>query len=498
MLAADSASSALSALKSTAPPIAMLDPKERLVGTMVGSSIAQHRQVMIAARQDIDRSGEHTPQRRQLVPNKLQRDISASDGAFFWWDWTARGEGRRGSRRRLDLPATLTANSSCLVPTRFRISESFRSFRALRTTDIASKGWLEMAIQIADIATMVEGRLIGDGDFVCHGANPPGEASDKELTMLDDASRIETVVKSSAAAFITGTEVDLEGRIQIVVDDPHEAFAKIVAHFRPAIGQAMPESGVDSTAQIDPSADIHPTAIIGAGVKIGRRTRVMPGVVIMPGCEIGDDCVLQANVTLYEYTSIADRVVIHAATVVGANGFGYRQENGRHIPTSQLGYVAIESDVEIGAAVTIDRGTYGATRIGEGTKIDNQVMIAHNCQIGRHNLLCSQVGIAGSCRTGDYVILAGQVGLKDHISLGDHAIVGAQAGVMDDLEGNQVYLGSPATSQKDQMQIMAVERRLPEMRREMKKLRKELDQMKKQLDKATTDSDSSSDQRHAA
>jgi len=204
----------------------------------------------------------------------------------------------------------------------------------------------------------------------------------------------------------------------------------------------------------------------------------------MPRCVIGSDCVLHSGVTLYEYTQIDDRVVIHAGTVLGAHGFGYRQHQGRHLPTAQLGYVHIESDVEIGAGATIDRGTYGATRIGEGTKIDNQVMIGHNCQIGRHNLLCSQVGIAGSCRTGDYVVLAGQVGLKDHIRLGDQTIVGAQAGVMDDCEGNQVLLGSPATNQRDQMQIMAVERRLPEMRRELKQLHRELESLKQRLDES--------------
>ena len=200
----------------------------------------------------------------------------------------------------------------------------------------------------------------------------------------------------------------------------------------------------------------------------------------MPRTEIGDDCIVHANVTLYEYTQIRDRVVIHAGTVIGANGFGYRQHEGRHLTTAQLGYVRIESDVELGACVTIDRGTYGATLIGEGTKIDNQVMIAHNCRIGRHNLICSQVGIAGSCQTGDYVVLAGQVGLKDHITLGDRAIVGAQAGVMENCKGDEVYLGSPATPQREQMQIMAVERRLPEMRRELKQLRRDVDRLSEQ------------------
>lgn len=334
-----------------------------------------------------------------------------------------------------------------------------------------------MAIQLEQLAAMVDGELQGP-DQTCTGAAPPAEAVAGEITMVDDPERVDCLSGSQASAVITNVEIDCGDRPKIIVDDPHRAFSLIVAHFRPPVVSAIPGVGVDSSARIAPTAKVHPTATIGAGVVIGERTLVMPGVVIMPNSVIGDDCVLHSNVTLYEYTELGDRVVLHSGCVIGANGFGYRQENGRHIPNAQLGYVRINSDVEVGACVTIDRGAYGATQIGEGTKIDNQVMIAHNCKIGRHNLLCSQVGIAGSCSTGDYVILAGQVGLKDHIHLGDGTIVGAQAGVMNDLPGNEVYLGSPAMSQRDQMQIFAVTRRLPELRRELKKLRSEVDELR--------------------
>lgn len=344
-----------------------------------------------------------------------------------------------------------------------------------------------MAISLGDIATLVDGQLAGDRTIVCSGANPPAEAMSDHVTMLDDPKHLAAVLQSDASAVVT-TEagIDFEGRSSIIVRDAHRAFAKIVAHFRPPVCVSTLADGIDSSAQISETASIHPSAVIGAGVKIGPGTRIFPGVVVLPNVTIGEDCVVHSGVTLYEYTQIGDRVVIHAGSVLGAHGFGYRQHNGRHVATAQLGYVAIGDDVELGAAVTIDRGTYGATRIGEGTKIDNQVMIGHNCQIGRHNLLCSQVGIAGSCRTGDYVILAGQVGLKDHIELGDHAVVGAQAGVMEDLPGKQVYLGSPATTQRDQMQIMAVQRRLPEMRRDVKQLRRETSQLNKMIEKAST------------
>ena len=345
---------------------------------------------------------------------------------------------------------------------------------------------------LGELAKLVEGRLMGDPDIHCLGAGVPQEVTSGEITMIDNPDRADLLRDCPAVAILTPEPINIE-RPHIIVKDAHAAFAIIVSHFRPRSELWDPIDGIAPSASIDPSSTVHPLAVIGENVVIGQRTRIMPGVVIFPNCQIGDDCVIYPSVTLYEYTRIADRVTVHAGTVIGAHGFGYRQQGGRHILTAQLGYVSIESDVELGASVTIDRGTYGSTRIGEGTKIDNQVMIAHNCQIGKHNLICSQVGIAGSTNTGDHVVLAGQVGLKDHISLGDRVIVGAQAGVMEDLEGDNVYLGSPATTQRDQMQIMAVERRLPEMRRELKKLTRDVAKLKLGIEAAEQSSPSESD-----
>ncbi len=291
---------------------------------------------------------------------------------------------------------------------------------------------------------------------------------------MDDPKLSELVEQTAAIAVVVAEKVESLDCAQIIVANPHQAFATIVAKFRPPIEL----DSIDTEPHIDATANVHPTAHIGGGTKIGARTLIGPGVVVMSRCQIGDDCVLHANTTLYEYTRVGDRVVIHSGTVLGANGFGYRQENGKHIPTSQLGYVDVHADVEIGAGVTIDRGSYGATTIGEGTKIDNQVQVGHNCQIGKHNLLCSQVGIAGSCSTGDYVIMAGQVGLADHVHVNDRVIIGAQAGVMEDLEEGKVYLGSPCAPQRETMQVWAVTRKLPELRRDLKQLRREVTKMK--------------------
>ncbi len=322
--------------------------------------------------------------------------------------------------------------------------------------------------------------VIGDPSVHCVDALPLRDSCPGCVTLIDAPARAQLAVRSGAVAIVTAEPIDSIACTQIVAKDIHAVFTHIVGRFRPR-DDSPKFSSIHSSAQIDPTATIgcgtriDAGVVVGAGAVIGIDCHLMPGVVVMEHTNIGNDCRLFPNVVIYEHSRIDDHVKIHAGTVIGAHGFGYRQVEGRHVSTAQLGYVHVESYVDIGANVTIDRGTYGATRIGEGTKIDNLVMIAHNCRIGRHNLLCSQVGIAGSCQTGDYVVLAGQVGLADHVTLGDHAIVGAQAGVMENLAGDQVYLGSPATSQRDQMQIMAVQRRLPEIRREVKTLRRELD-----------------------
>ncbi|HVT27899.1 MAG TPA: UDP-3-O-(3-hydroxymyristoyl)glucosamine N-acyltransferase, partial [Lacipirellulaceae bacterium] len=218
-------------------------------------------------------------------------------------------------------------------------------------------------------------------------------------------------------------------------------------------------------------------ATVGDDCHIGDRTTILPGAQILPGCEIGCDVLIGPNAVLYENTIVGDRVIIHGGAVIGAYGFGYSQSGGRHVLSAQLGYVRIGSDVEIGAASTIDRGTYGATTIAEGTKIDNMVQIAHNCRIGRHNLICAQVGVAGSSTTGDYVVIGGQAGLRDHVHIGTGARLSAMAGITNDVPDGAVMMGIPATPERDQKLKLAAMSKLPEMRREFKALRRTIDEL---------------------
>ncbi|MCH7729795.1 MAG: UDP-3-O-(3-hydroxymyristoyl)glucosamine N-acyltransferase [Planctomycetes bacterium] len=194
----------------------------------------------------------------------------------------------------------------------------------------------------------------------------------------------------------------------------------------------------------------------------------------MPGCVIGECVTIFPNAVLYEDSIVGDRCIIHSNAVIGSYGFGYSTVDGQHHLSAQLGYVEIGSDVEVGACSTIDRGTYGPTLIGEGTKIDNHVMIAHNCRIGKYNILCSQVGIAGSCTTGDYVMMGGQVGVADHNNIGHHVSIGAQTGVFKDIPDGESHFGSPSSPIREQAKKYSAFDRLPEMRQQFREMQRRL------------------------
>ena len=252
------------------------------------------------------------------------------------------------------------------------------------------------------------------------------------------------------------------------------AFLAVRSHLsgshRPRWTGIHPQASVAPTARIGTDVAIYPFAYVGEDAVIGDGTTLHPGAVIGAGCLLGQGCVVHPNAVLYPNVLLGDRVEVHAGTVLGGDGFGYRHSGGRHVKIPHSGRLEVGSDVEIGSNCTIDRATFESTRIGEGTKIDNLVMIGHNNQIGRHNLLCGQVGIAGSCKTGDHVIMAGQAGIKDNTTIGNGVIVGAQAGVHRNVPDGQHVLGSPAIPVREQRRIFQMIARLPEMHRQLREL----------------------------
>jgi UDP-3-O-[3-hydroxymyristoyl] glucosamine N-acyltransferase len=336
-----------------------------------------------------------------------------------------------------------------------------------------------MASSLAELAQLVGGRLVGDGDLAITGAATLETAVPGEITLIDSAQKAQRLARSHASAVVVPRDLAPSGLAAIQVDDVHAAFGKIVRHFHPQ--RATKHTGisplaiVSPTARIADGADIHPSATIGDDVVIGAGVTIHCGVHVMAGCEIEPGATIYPGAVLYENTVIRARAIIHAGAVLGAHGFGYKLVEGRHQLSAQLGYVEIGADAEIGANTTIDRGTYGPTVIGEGTKIDNLVMIAHNCRIGKHNMICSQVGIAGSTSTGDYVVMAGQVGVRDHVHIGDRAVLGAMAGVVNDVPPGAHMLGAPAIPEREQKINFAMLAKLPEMRRQLKQLQRSID-----------------------
>ena len=184
--------------------------------------------------------------------------------------------------------------------------------------------------------------------------------------------------------------------------------------------------------------------VVESGAIIGEGVHLHPLVYVGPGVEIGEASVLYPHVVVRDGVRLGRRVIVHSGAILGADGFGYADDGTRYRKIPQVGSVVVEDDVEIGANATVDRATLGQTVVRRGSKIDNLVQVAHNCRIGRHNLLISQMGIAGSSSTGDYVIIAGQTGITDHVTIGDRAILGAQSGVTKDVPANCVVGGNPA------------------------------------------------------
>jgi len=336
-----------------------------------------------------------------------------------------------------------------------------------------------VAITIRQLAEIVQGQVHGDADLLIEAASTLGEAQPGEITFVENEKHLPELHTSQASAAVVPQGIPLNGKTLIQVSDPLAAFITIVQHLR-GRADTPPPAGIDPRAHvhagvtIGPNASVQPFASIGEGTVIGARCRIYPGVSIGRNCKLGDDVALYPNVVLYDGTILGDRVIIHSNTVIGADGFGYRMQGGRHLKVPQLGHVEIGSDVEIGACTTIDRGTFQATRIGAGSKIDNLVQVAHNCQIGKHNLLVSQMGIAGSSSTGDYVVIAGQVGITDHVHIGTGAIIGAKAGVTKDIPPGQRTLGAPATPERDQKRILMSLEKLPDIRKDLRRIKQHL------------------------
>jgi len=293
----------------------------------------------------------------------------------------------------------------------------------------------------------------GEGDF--SDVAPLDSATPSDISFFENPKYKEMLRTTQAGAVIIAPDaVHLapKGIARLVSDTPYIAYAAAAGVFYPAADSddrapanngISPAAHIDRTARLGEGVCIGPGGVIGAGAEIGARTTIGANTVIGAGVCIGRACVIAANVTV-SHALIGDRVILHPGVRIGQDGFGFAMGPSGHHKIPQLGRVIVQDDVEIGANTTIDRGSAPDTVIGAGTKIDNQVQIAHNVVIGRGCVIVSQVGISGSTTLGDYVVAGGQVGIAGHLTIGDGAMLAARTGVPSSLAGGAQYGGTPA------------------------------------------------------
>jgi UDP-3-O-[3-hydroxymyristoyl] glucosamine N-acyltransferase len=334
-----------------------------------------------------------------------------------------------------------------------------------------------MTFTAAQIAEELHGEVIGDGSVRLSGFTSAERAQAGDLTFAEKDSYFAAAEASAASAILVAGAFPSATKVLIRVPNARVAAAKVLALFFPAdaiVPGIHPSASVAPTARIDPTTQVGPGCVIGAGVKIGARCFLKGGNYVGQDCQIGDDVCLFPHVVLYPRTQVGHRVAIHAGTVIGSDGYGYVFDEGRHLKMPQVGNVLIHDDVEIGANSAIDRGALGPTVIGQGTKIDNLVHVAHNVVMGKHCLIMGQVGFAGSTQLGDYCVIASQSGIAGHLKLGKQVTVGGKSGVMRDIPDKETVLGLPAVPDIQAKRQWVAIQRLPDMIVRMRALEKQV------------------------
>ncbi len=330
---------------------------------------------------------------------------------------------------------------------------------------------------LEQVAQLLGGELHGPGDALIEAPVSVGEENPRGITFAQDDKYLELAESSAVAAVIVGPKMEPKSKPYIRVENPKVAFLGLLQLCdRPL----MLDAGIHPAASIHPSAKVDASAMIGAfavverNAVIGPRTQVHPQAYVGPDVSIGADCVIHPNATLYARTEVGDRALIHSGAVIGSDGFGFVFDGHRQVKIPQIGRVVLGDDVEVGANTTIDRATTGATRIGNGVKLDNQIQIGHNCTIGDHTVIAGGVGVAGSVRIGARNIIGGATIFRDHVSTTDDVILGGASGVDRDITEPGTYFGQPAQPINDAKRVFLLIPKLPEIFKRLREVEKKL------------------------
>jgi UDP-3-O-[3-hydroxymyristoyl] glucosamine N-acyltransferase len=340
---------------------------------------------------------------------------------------------------------------------------------------------------VAELAAICEGEAEGAGELLITGANSLETAGQTELSFVASNKVLAVARRSQAGCLLVPEDFEENGTwARIRVANPRIAFVRALASLYP---QPKAEPGIHPTASVSGSAQISETASIGAFATIGEQTVIGEESVIGAHCTVGDSVrvgdrtVLRPNVTLYDGVRIGSGVLLHAGCVIGADGFGFALVQDHYEKFPQVGTVEIEDDVEIGANSCVDRAALGVTRIGQGTKLDNMVHIAHNCQIGRHVVIAAQTGFSGGVTVGDYAVVGGQVGVGDKATIEARAVVGSGAGILTSarvVAGEPVW-GVPARPLRQHLKGLAYVGKIPDLQKELLETKRKLEALAARL-----------------
>jgi UDP-3-O-[3-hydroxymyristoyl] glucosamine N-acyltransferase len=333
---------------------------------------------------------------------------------------------------------------------------------------------------LKELAAQLGGAVDGDPGREVTGVAALDDAGEEHISFLANPRYRGMLEGSRAGAVIVAEDLEVSGRDLIRVSDPYLAFAEVMFIFH---GERHPPEGVSELASIHPEATvgtdvtIEPFVVISQGAAVGDRVHIMSGTHVGRDASVGDDTVIHPNVTLEHGTVVGRRCIIHAACVLGSDGYGFAADGLRHRKIIQAGIVRVGDDVEMGSGCTIDRAALGETVIGEGTKMDNQVHVAHNVVVGRNCLLINNCGIAGSSTLGDNVIMAGHSGVSGHLNVGDGAILMTKAVAVKDVPAGAVMAGVPAIDATTWKRSSAVFARLDGLKKQVARLEKKLKEL---------------------
>ncbi len=336
--------------------------------------------------------------------------------------------------------------------------------------------------RVDELAKQVGGDLVGNGSVEITGVASLADAGPTDVSFVASAKYADALAHTRAGAILSVDNVPELAIPQILVSDPFLSINRLVDLFNPP-DQLRPPPGIDPQAKISGSAEIGagvsigPFVCIGAEASIGARTVLHPGVYVGEGVRLGVDVTVWPNVVIREGTSIGSRVIIHPGAVIGADGFGFARRNGHFFKIRHVGTVVMEDDVEIGANATIDRATFGRTLIRRGVRLDNQVHIGHNVEIGEDTVMAAQCGISGSTVIGRRVMMGGQVGMADHVKVGDDAILIGQAGVIGDIPAGTKVSGYPARPHGEVLRALAEMRALPRLKAKLRELEEKIQRL---------------------